>query len=186
MNTEIMIEKIFELPDMEFTEIYDTSSVMNVDKIDNSSQGLNLSGICSVSILGMTNNGIDSASFTVNFSQLFPEITDQSIKDCTVTPIQAVSSISGRNMISIRISANASIKMYENKNQKVLSDFSVISQREERNNSCITIYYPSKTDTLWDISKEYGISPKDIANENKLSFSSDGNLSENVKTIFIP
>lgn len=180
------IEKVFELPDTEFSEIYDTSAVMDVESFDNSNDGAILNGICGISVLGMTEKGIDSASFNVNFTQNFPEINDDTAKECTIIPIQANTMVTGRNMITVRISATATIRQYKTQNCSFLSEFSPISQREQRDKSCITIYYPSKTDTLWDISKEYGIDPKEIAKENKNSFAANGTLSENIKTIFIP
>ncbi len=180
------VEKVFELPEMDFSEIYDTSVVMNVDNLEQGEQGTVLNGICGISVLGMTENGIDSAGFNVNFSQSFPEINNINLKECSVVPIQANTTVTGRNMVTVRVSANATIRQYSAGTCSFISDYSVSEKREPREKGCITIYYPSKSDTIWDIAKEYGIDPKDIAKENKASFSQNGTLSDNVKTIFIP
>ena len=180
------LEKVFELPEVEFSEIYDTSAVMDVESTENAENGFTLNGRSGISVLGKTDRGIDTVSFNVNFSQNFPEINPSFNNECTVIPIQASASVTGRNMITVRVSANASIMQYERKNHTLLSDYSVVSQRNIREKECITIYYPSKDETLWDISKLYGVDPKEIANENKSSFGSNGELDKNVKAIFIP
>lgn len=180
------LEKVFELPEVEFSEIYDTSAVMDVESTENTENGFTLNGRSGISVLGKTDRGIDTVSFNVNFSQSFPEINSTLNNECTVIPVQSSATITGRNMITVRVSANASIMQYERKSHTLLSDYSVLSQRNIREKDCITIYYPSKTETLWDISKLYGVDPKEIANENKSSFNANGELDKNVKAVFIP
>lgn len=180
------LEKVYEVPDTDFSEIYDTSAVMDVESFAETEQGALLNGVCGVSVLGMTPDGIDSVSFVVNFTQSFPEINDSTSKECSVFPVQANATVTGRNMLTVRVSATATIREYNIKNCTFLSNFSTVEQREKREKDCITIYYPSNTDTLWDIAKEYGIDPKEIATENKSSFTANGTLSEKAKTIIIP
>ncbi len=180
------IEKIFEIPDTDFSEIYDSSAVMSVEISKQTEQGYFIEGICGISVLGMTDNGIDSVSFTVNFNQIFPELTNENNYVATVSPIQATSMISGRNTITVKVNANTTVRKYVDKSHVVLSSFSELKKREPRDKNIITIYYPSATEKLWDISKEYGVDPEEIIKENKLSFSSIGSLNESIKTIFIP
>ncbi len=180
------VEKIFEIPDTEFNEIYDSSAVIDVEKFEATAEGKNLSGICGISVLGLTEKGIESANFNVNFNQFFPEIKDEYISECFVYPIQTSASISGRNMISFRVSANATIRQYKKKQYNLLSGFTSSGKREEKDKSCITLYYPSYNQSLWDISKEYGISPNIIAKENPHSFSGEGLFISKSKNIFIP
>ena len=180
------VEKVFEIPDMDFSEIYDTSAVIDVEKLEQNEQGAVLNGICGISVLGKTEKGIDCVVFNVNFSQSFPEINDESKKECSVIPIQANATISGRNMINVRVSANATIRKYNERSCTFISEYSPLSSREQRDKSCITLYYPSKSDSVWDIAKEYGIDPKDIIKENKSSFTPNGALTDNIKAIFIP
>ena len=175
-----------EIPDIEFNEIYDSSAVIDVEKFEATSEGKNLSGICGISVLGSTEKGIESANFNVNFNQFFPEIKDDYISECFVYPIQTSASVSGRNMISFRVSANATIRQYKKKEYNLLSSFSPSGKREEKDKSCITLYYPSYNQSLWDISKEYGIAPDIIAKENPNSFSGEGFFISKSKSVFIP
>ena len=180
------VEKIFEIPDMEFNEIYDSSAVIDVEKFEATSEGKNLSGICGISVLGLTEKGIESANFNVNFNQFFPEIKDDYMSECFVYPIQTSASVSGRNMISFRVSANATIRQYKKNQFNILSSFSSLGKREEKEKSCITLYYPSSNQSLWDISKEYGIAPNVIAKENPHSFTGEGLFISKSKNVFIP
>ena len=180
------IEKVFEIPDIEFSEIYDSSAVLDVESFEQKSDGATLNGICSISVLGASENKLDSAGFNVNFSQSFPEINDNTKKECSIMPLQVSSTISGRNMINVRVSANATIRKYNEKTYSFVSDYTSSTPREPRDKSCITLYYPSKFDTVWDIAKEYGINPKEIIKENKSSFDLNGTLQEKAKAIFIP
>jgi hypothetical protein len=94
--------------------------------------------------------------------------------------------ITGRDVITVRVSANATIRRYEARSQEVILDFSTSSARETRDKSCITIYYPNEKETLWDISKEYGIDPVIMEKENASSFTADGIVAKGVKSVLIP
>jgi hypothetical protein len=180
------IEKIFEIPGTEISEIYDTNAVMDVESIEKTEQGEKINGICGISVLGKTESGIDSVSFTVNFSEMFPEMSGSAFCRCSVIPTGASAMITGRDVITVRVSANATIRRYEARSQEVISDFSTSSARETRDKSCITIYYPNEKETLWDISKEYGIDPVIMGKENASSFTADGIVAKGVKSVLIP
>ncbi len=180
------IEKVFEIPDFDFKEIYDSSTVIDVENLESTDEGKQITGLCGVSVLGQTEKGVESANFSVNFNQVFPEIKDNLLYDCSVFPIQTSASLSGRNMISVRISANATIKQYKKNEYNVLSSFSPTAEREQKEKSCLTLYYPSQNETLWDISKEYGINPSFISKENPNCFSKEGNFISKSKNILIP
>ena len=89
-------------------------------------------------------------------------------------------------MISFRVSANATIRQYKKNQYEVLSDFSPTNEREQKDKSCITLYYPAQNESLWEISKEYGINPAVIAKENPHSFSQDGIFNNKSKNVLIP
>ncbi len=180
------VEKIFEIPNTELSEIYDTNAVMDVESVEKTEQGHKINGICGISVLGKTENGIDSVSFTVNFSELIPEMSGYDFCSCSVTPTGASSMITGRDMITVRVSANATIRRYETRSREVISDFSSSGLRETRDKSCITIYYPNEKETLWNISKEYGIDPIVMEKENASSFTADGIVAKGVKSVLIP
>ncbi len=180
------VEKIFELPNTEITEIIDTSAVMDVESFENTDQGDKLEGICGISVLGKSQNGIDCAVFNVNFTEIFPEIENGKRCECSVTPIQVNGMMTGRDIITVRVSATATIRQYELKEKTVVSNFKAKSEREARDKSCITLYYPNSTETLWSISKEYGIDPEEIMKENPSLFSAEGNVVKSTKAIFIP
>jgi len=180
------VEKVFEIPEADFSEIYDSSSVMEIEEAKQTEQGYFIEGICGISVLGMTEKGIDCVSFTVNFSQTFPELSNDSNYTSTVSPIQTTAMISGRNTLTVRVNANITVRKYIDKTHTVLSSFSELKKRETRDKNLITIYYPSASEHLWDISKEYGVDPEEIIKENKSSFINGDVLNESVKTIFIP
>ncbi|MBE6645254.1 MAG: LysM peptidoglycan-binding domain-containing protein [Ruminococcaceae bacterium] len=73
----------------------------------------------------------------------------------------------------VLISALAQIK----ENEKILKDIEY-EEKTPDNDCSVIVYYPEKDDTLWSVSKKYGVSPSALAQKNGIAGNEELNLSK--------
>ncbi|MDD4163908.1 MAG: LysM peptidoglycan-binding domain-containing protein [Eubacteriales bacterium] len=167
IDTEITPDRTIIAP------LFDTDITINELKAEQSEGGVVISGTYTVSILGLTNEGVESFDFTGEFSEFITADFPMGVGSIEVSlyPFDYTSTMMSDGNISLRIIINAKIRAYTEEMKTFIS--TIISQdplAKEKESYSVVYYYPSKTDSLWTIAKKYYVNPSAIKAANPNTF----------------
>lgn len=162
-----------ELSDSDFGELVSVSASSTVTGAEKSGGKLVFTGMTDVSaILSNGGNVYSGKSFQAPFRA---EIDAGFVPDdFDYTASAAVIDAKGRidaGKLCADIEIAISYAVFANKTAEVVSRLTVMRDKPRTRPALasITLYYPSKHDTLWDIAKKYGTSKAELAAANGLS-----------------
>lgn len=167
-------ESRFAHEETRFTEICDHTAEINECRIKSDENGTFLSGLYTVSVLGLTENGYESKDFPSSFEEkLTSEKMDFDVCDVQCRVFETNTLLASDGGIDVRIMCRALIKT---ENKVTFSAATGIRKNDDKKADEYTLIfcYPAENDTLWSIAKRYFTSPEKIANDNSDAFDQNG------------
>lgn len=182
IDTSIMPERMFLSP------LLDTDIAINDLKVEPGEGGVTINGSYTVSVLGRTNEGVESFDFTGEFNEFIPiELPmNSSSVEVDLYPFDYSITMMSDGNIQLRIILNAKIKAHSEEKQTFIS--TIISQEpiaKEKESYAVVYYFPSKADTLWSIAKKYYVNPNAIKDANPNSFDEGDKVKSGIKMVMI-
>ena len=135
--------------------------------------GIKITGHFSVTLISETSQGIFSSDHSIPFEQFVPmehPKEDFSVK-AEVHPVETITTLHSDGTVSARVIANGKIAIYTETSETFISDINKRVPREKDEDEASLIYFfPQKDESLWDIAKNYRVSPESIKKANPKYF----------------
>lgn len=168
-----------ELSDSDFGDVAAISGKANVTGAEKSGGKLVFTGNADVSAILSNGDGVYTGK---NFQVPFRAETDAGFvpDDFDYTALASVISITGRTdgkKLCADMEISVSYAVFADKECSVVSKLNVLREKPRIRpvGAGITLYYPQKNESLWDIAKKYGTTKAELAARNGIS----GELSQN-------
>ena len=171
-----------------FTEILDTAAYCSRGTAERGEGGLLIRGTVTVCVTGETDSGVYSVNHKIPFEQFlqceFPEGTTGFYANTLPTDVSATLKPDGS--FAVKVTCETSITV----NADTAAEFvSQITARKEAaggdDEGTVIFRYPAGNEKLWDIAKEYRVSPEDLAAANPDRFDAHGALCGGSEPLYI-
>lgn len=184
---KLLIEKTIEVPELPFEECIDVNGEGIINEVTVENGICNVVGTCNINILGKEENRYQTYDLNVGFNEqlaLQQWGLDSKIKAKANIACAEASINNGR--INIKLSGELECIKQEKHSISIITEGEIV-QREAVSDadSTITVYYPDKGETAWDIGKRFYTSPNTIVEKNPEAFDGTGTITEKGSVIFI-
>lgn len=162
-----------ELPDADFGELVAITGTANVENVEKSGGKLIFTGNADVSAILSNGAGVYTGK---TFSVPFRAEADAGFVPANFdyTANASIIGINGRideNKLCADMEISISYAVFSNKECQIVSKLNVMRDKPRLRpvGAGITLYYPQKNESLWDIAKKYGTTKAELAARNGLS-----------------
>lgn len=183
IREETVTEKTFGLdirltPTEPFTEILHTNASFRGISAEKCDGGVRIYGMCCAEVLGKQQSGCDSAEQCETVDRVLTyDVGDGEICDVSVYLLDASPTLTADGTVTVRITAEAKIRCAVFENVSFLSAISKEEPIDTQNGGMTAAYYfPSASDDLWSIAKQYSKDPESIKQQNSGVFAENGTL----------
>ncbi len=90
--------------------------------------------------------------------------------------------ITAKDKLEVKMKTGVIYNIYSSDSLRVLKDIKAVSQKKNDDNAALTLYFGSKGESLWDISKKYNTTRDAIRKENAI----DGDVTDKDGMLLIP
>ncbi len=158
-------------------DVRSSASVLNIENQDNK---IIVKGSADVGILGCDNDEMPiyiERKVEFRYTADAVDLPNNPHLECDLNIINTGYTITSRNTIEVILELNIKTRVLTDENYTVLSDVTIVGERsDDENKCCMVVYYAQKGESVWDITKRYCGSLKQVRNLNSIE---DDTLSEN-------
>ncbi len=160
------------------------SHTANVEKTEN---GVDVSGIFTVTLLYESAEGIFSFDHSIPYERSFPlDLPEGELSVSAEThPIEAQATLHADGSATVRVSANTKITAYSQKEEHFVSEITKRTARQASEENALVYCFPQKGEELWDIAKLYRADPEKILDANPAFFDENQKATDARKPILI-
>ncbi len=160
--------------------VIDVRSSANVLNIENQDNKIVVKGSADVGILGCDNDEMPiyiERKVEFRYTADAVELPDNAHLECEINILNTGYTITSQNTIEVILELNIKTRVLTDENYTILSDVTIVGERsDDENKCCMVVYYAQKGENIWDITKRYCGSLKQVKAVNSIE---EDVLSEN-------